>query len=879
MAGPDTSKTGRDTSKKRLLSLVGVAALMAMMCASGLQGAEEVGPENQVKKQPPAATAKGVPAMRIKAAQVMPAVPAVRAVKARKTTAEDKKAVEALIAEYQARQKQQREAEEASRASDTQWAASHAAGKVIDAADTRVTDFCMDKHGNLWVCVPNAKKFSRPLGVLPRAETEEQTDAGPHELRKLNNDGTEYGGARLDFTPQAVAADTLGRAVYVAGEGEIRKIDAFRGTVLTTAQTPGMAAAAKALEEAEAALEALGEEAPEEAEPADAEASEENCGEECTLAEEAAEEEAADKEDDKEAAKRALMARIAAATGQQQELTPEQKAQRDVTMARYQAARAKTVTSMAVSEQDVFLCCPDGNGYAVWRMTLDLEEPVKIVSGLRGCCGQMNIAAYEGDLWVPHNAKHCVEQYDREGELISKFGVFNRTAADGFGGCCEPKNICFVDGQILTAESGPPEAVKKWTLDGEFQGVVCLPKFERGCVRMTIQSSGQGETVYVLDLAAGDIHSFTDTRYEATHEQVGKIRPLDVKTEDGESVEGLLASFCVDKQDRILALCGGEKRSYVMTESGYEVKTQKFPSEVRVLDLDGKLLEKWPLPAQPRSIGVGPDGKVYVGLKTGLAVLNSDGELLDQMETPIDESRIPTREKAEEAARRSKAMMDYSSKVMKARQEGGDMPKPPTPEEVEKTEVTEEEVDAYLERLRASLALYSEITGVAVTDKDVFVARRGASGYDIVRMDHSLDNPVTIAKGFRGCCGQMDIQPDIDGGVVVAENARFNVVRLDRDGKELSRWGKGDRTGLLGFGSCCNPMNARIDADGNIYTSESNVGRVKKYTPDGQCLGHVGSAVIQGGCKHVAIDFSNDGSRLYVLDITYSEIAVLKVKE
>jgi len=125
----------------------------------------------------------------------------------------------------------------------------------------------------------------------------------------------------------------------------------------------------------------------------------------------------------------------------------------------------------------------------------------------------------------------------------------------------------------------------------------------------------------------------------------------------------------------------------------------------------------------------------------------------------------------------------------------------------------------------------------------------------------------------------MDIQPDGQGGIYVAENSRFNVVHLDRDGNELARWGYKDRHSVLGFGSCCNPMTVRVDTDGNVYTAESNLGRVKKYSPQGEFLGHIGSAVIQGGCKHVAIDFSRDGSRLYVLDITNAEIAVLKAKD
>ena len=71
----------------------------------------------------------------------------------------------------------------------------------------------------------------------------------------------------------------------------------------------------------------------------------------------------------------------------------------------------------------------------------------------------MDIQAHGGDLWVAHNSRHKVEHYSREGKKLGSFGKTDRSSADGFGGCCEPKNLRFGPGDVVFAcESGPPTA-------------------------------------------------------------------------------------------------------------------------------------------------------------------------------------------------------------------------------------------------------------------------------------------------------------------------------------------------------------------------------------------------------------------------------------
>jgi sugar lactone lactonase YvrE len=168
---------------------------------------------------------------------------------------------------------------------------------------------------------------------------------------------------------------------------------------------------------------------------------------------------------------------------------------------------------------------------------------------------------------------------------------------------------------------------------------------------------------------------------------------------------------------------------------------------------------------------------------------------------------------------------------------------------------------------------------MGVTKSDIFVACPSAKGYgyDVWRTNLDFGEPQKIVTGLSGCCGQMDIQAH-DGKLYVAENGRKRVACYDRDGKKLATWGKSSRTDVVGFGSCCNPMNVRFGPDGMVYTSESNLGRVKRFTPKGEFLGVVGTVTIVPGCKHVAIDTSPDGKTIYMLDITRSHIVVMTEK-
>lgn len=177
--------------------------------------------------------------------------------------------------------------------------------------------------------------------------------------------------------------------------------------------------------------------------------------------------------------------------------------------------RRAEVTGLAVSGEDVFLAVPtpDEFTYRVYRFGPGLANPQLVVEKLRGCCGQMDIQALAGELWISHNARHTVERRDRDGKLVSKFGKAGKVRPADFGGCCEPKNLCVLSGdELLVAESGPPTCIKRFSADGRFIEVVAILKGKGECVRVSVAASPDGRKFYLMDTAADAIRIYTNER-------------------------------------------------------------------------------------------------------------------------------------------------------------------------------------------------------------------------------------------------------------------------------------------------------------------------------------------------------------------------------
>jgi len=359
-----------------------------------------------------------------------------------------------------------------------------------------------------------------------------------------------------------------------------------------------------------------------------------------------------------------------------------------------------------------------------------------------------------------------------------------------------------------------------------------------------------------------------------------------------------LADFCLTSDGRILALANGEAQpgllaGIVEAIGGKPTDASGKKSELHVYDRDGKLLRKWTVDFEAQAINAGPDGSIFVGGDGELARYDAQGSLIAQMTTPQakvirDDPEALKQQATEhmESEQASIADMLKSFKDQKEQLDAKDQDKL-TDEDKQFAVTYKPSVQAYeqyldtlkkktIEQAMAEIAQrVMRINAIAVGENDLFVACPATKGfgYCVWRADKDLKKSEQIISGLSGCCGQMDIQYTGDK-LYVAENSRHRVVCYDRDGKELSSFGKRDREGMECFGGCCNPMNLCFTKQGTLYVAESN-GLVKHFTPLGEYQGLVGVAKVPAGCKNSAIAATVEGDRVYYIDITNSKIIVL----
>jgi len=241
---------------------------------------------------------------------------------------------------------------------------------------------------------------------------------------------------------------------------------------------------------------------------------------------------------------------------------------------------------------------------------------------------------------------------------------------------------------------------------------------------------------------------------------------------------------------------------------------------IRILDGKGRQVDTWTLDFEPYAICTAPDGQVYIGGVGRLIRCEAEGRVVDRAE--------------------------LGPELAKARP-----------------------------------------SGMAASVKDVFVAfGKGwsvRSISDVFRFGRDLSNRKLIAGNLHGCCQRLDLTFHKDV-LYVAENARYRVVRMDREGRVLGTWGQQSARNVEGFGSCCNPMNLCFGPNDRLYTAESGLGRVKVYDPQGKLLSVVGYAGtnrftqrgrLAASCSNITVAVTPDESTVYVLDFKNNVIRVL----
>ena len=394
----------------------------------------------------------------------------------------------------------------------------------------------------------------------------------------------------------------------------------------------------------------------------------------------------------------------------------------------------------------------------------------------------------------------------------------------------------------------------------------------------------------------------------ATHGQSSIIkldRPQDMKLEDFcLSPSGEVVALAVNRRIRAAeeaadAAEGEPAASILEADEASKAKKKKndaaTPSgQIQIFDRDGKLLRKWDVPFHGQAINNAPDGTIYVAGDGRLAKYSSTGQLIAEAGAPhvtaLKQDTELLKLRAQESLDAEKEMYTQQLKQFEEQLQQltkKDSEKPTAAEKRQRSQL-EQQLKIYkqaaeaVERKTLETAMAAimqqamRLNAIAATNDEVFFVCRATKGYGfcVWRTDKNFAEPKQIIQGLSGCCGQMDVQCS-GAELLVAENSRHRVVRYDREGKQVSAFGKRDRDGLEGnFGGCCNPMNVCFNGSGDLYIAESN-GSVKHFTPEGKYVGVVGLAKVQPGCKNSAIAASSDGDRVYYIDIQGSNIIVL----
>jgi len=346
--------------------------------------------------------------------------------------------------------------------------------------------------------------------------------------------------------------------------------------------------------------------------------------------------------------------------------------------------------------------------------------------------------------------------------------------------------------------------------------------------------------------------------------------------------------FCLLGDDRLLAGCSGAK------------------NEIRVFDDKGTYVEAFELSVAPEAINIAPDGTILVAGDGELLRLSAEGKVVAKAESPhaaaIRDAKEEVRKQTieqhkqqadmlpqmleaydtamkelekqiaqlEEQGEEGKEQLQASKDMMESYKQAKEQMKEQYGEDAK--ELTEEQIE---EMVKSAIQYKLKVASISSDGEAVFVAcgMPAGYGYAVWKLTPDFTDGKEIVSGLSGCCGQMDVQANADG-VFVAENSRKRVRRFDAEGESVCDWGKSSE-GIDGFGSCCNPMNLAFGTNGSVYTAEDTTGRIKRYSNDGKLLSVVGAADVVPGCKKVSIGVDSTGDRVYMLDITRNNVAVL----
>jgi len=374
-----------------------------------------------------------------------------------------------------------------------------------DDAELKLTSFCVTPEGKIFAVVSSTGGdghesvggiVSSALSLLGRQGERKEAKT---EVRVLDGEGKLLESWPLDFAAHAINVSPRGEIV-VGGDGVLARYDAH-GKQLARGEAPHIAAT----KNDEGALERQAKEIVESQTTSLKEALADFQRQKTELEAKPKDELNAEEKEVLSTVDQMISA-YKNAIDQQQTPNEGQMQQQVEQMVQHLSSQQKKVNAIAASDTNVYVTCvaTKGYGYDVWRTDLEFGSPEKIVSGLRGCCGQMDVQCCGEELIVAENARHRVVKFGIGGNELKSWGKRSRDGeGETFGGCCNPMNTRLVGDKLYVAESDGQ--IKLFSLEGEFQAVLGKANVDPGCKSSIVDASADGNRLYYFNVTNSEI--------------------------------------------------------------------------------------------------------------------------------------------------------------------------------------------------------------------------------------------------------------------------------------------------------------------------------------------------------------------------------------
>lgn len=247
------------------------------------------------------------------------------------------------------------------------------------------------------------------------------------------------------------------------------------------------------------------------------------------------------------------------------------------------------------------------------------------------------------------------------------------------------------------------------------------------------------------------------------------------------------------------AVLGGDKSPYPFRYSLADIAVGTEDTvyslgddEVRIFESGGTFIRSFKVIPKAACLGVGPDGRVYIGALGRVGIYSHLGELTGSI--PVGAAKKPAAVTAIKILGREILVADATARI---------------------------------------------IHRYDTTGKQL-----GVVG------DRNKTGSFMLPNGW------LDFDVDTSGTIWATDTGRHRVTGWLPDGSPVADFGKFGMQNASDFVGCCNPVNLAVTPDGNIVTAEKMISRVKVYDPQGTLLALIGPENFDPKCTliHLAVD-------------------------